>query len=117
MIDWLNGKIGEVEGLVQAGAVLMAIVFILAIWWRTRNIVQTLVAMVTAGAVLFAVNNTDWFKSKVESEAGSVGIVVPLLEAARRRRSGKGIVDLKLVSDESGSPQYARVTVDGPSAA
>lgn len=75
MIDWANGKIGEVEALVTAFAALMAIIFILSIAWRTRSLVPILVGAFTAGLVLFAVNNTDWFKRKIEQETSRAPVV------------------------------------------
>jgi hypothetical protein len=77
MLDWANSKIGEVESLVLAAAVVMAILFVLSVAWRTRALVPIVVAAFTAGLVLFAVNNTDWFKSKIEEETlGPVPVVV-----------------------------------------
>ena len=81
MIDWGLEKINEVEALVIAFAALMAIVFILSIAWRTRSLVPIIVGAFTAGLVLFAVNNTDWFKTKIEQET-SLAPVVTVVDTA-----------------------------------
>ena len=75
MIDWGLEKINEVEVLVIAFAALMAIIFILSIAWRTRSLVPIIVGAFTAGLVLFAVNNTDWFKTKIEEETSLAPVV------------------------------------------
>lgn len=81
MFDWATTKIGEAETVVIAFAALMAIIFILSIAWRTRSLVPIIVGAFTAGLVLFAVNNTDWFKTKIEEET-SLGPVVTVVDTA-----------------------------------
>ncbi len=70
MIDWMNSKLGDVQGLLVGITGVLAIWFVIWTWVRTKALVPTLVAMLVAGAVLWAVSNMDWFKNKVGQEAG-----------------------------------------------
>ena len=69
-MDFLRGKLGEAQSLIQAAAVVMAIVFILSAWFRTKALVPTLTAAVLSGFVLWGINNTSWFQTKVGEETG-----------------------------------------------
>ena len=82
MFDWIAAKLAEVEQLIQLGAAVLAVVYVVSTWWRTKALVPTVTAMVLAGAVLWAINNIDWFERKVGEEAQSLG---PALAAALRR--------------------------------
>ena len=109
MTQWLTQEIDKVKGVVLAGAFLLAIVFVLTVWWRTKNVVQTLVAMVTAGAVLFAVNNPQWFQNKVAEETKSIGVLLPAA-AVYRRRHGSGMT-VSLTGELVGGAGPARTHV------
>lgn len=69
-MQWLQGKLGEVQTLIQAGAVVMAIIAILGAWFRTKALVPTITAAVLAGFVLWGISNTSWFQTKVGEETG-----------------------------------------------
>lgn len=69
-MQWLQGKLGEVQALIQAAAVVMAIVAILGAWFRTKALVPTVTAAVLAGFVLWGISNTSWFQTKVGEESG-----------------------------------------------
>jgi hypothetical protein len=71
VIDWLNGKILEVTDLVRGASVLGAIVMVGFAYYKARSIVALIVAALTAGVFLFAVNNIDWFQQRVEEETRS----------------------------------------------
>lgn len=71
MIDWTNDKIGELISLVQFASVLVAIVSVAYAYAKTRSLVALLVAALTAGIFLWAINNTDWWQQRVEEESGS----------------------------------------------
>jgi hypothetical protein len=68
VIEWLNGKIVEVTDLVRGASVLGAIIMVAAAYYRMRSIVALIVAALTAGVFLFAVNNIDWFQDRVTEE-------------------------------------------------
>ena len=69
-MQWLQGKLGEVQTLIQAAAVVMAIIAILGAWFRTKALVPTVTAAVLAGFVLWGISNTSWFQTKVGEETG-----------------------------------------------
>ena len=69
-MQWLQGKLGELQTLIQAAAVVMAIVAILGAWFRTKALVPTVTAAVLAGFVLWGISNTSWFQTKVGEETG-----------------------------------------------
>lgn len=68
MIDWIADKLADIQQLILAAGVVLAIVYVLMTWWRTKALVPTLVALLLAGIVLWAVSNLDWFKRKVGEE-------------------------------------------------
>lgn len=68
MTEWLQSEITQIQAVVQAGVVLLAIGVVIATYARTRAIVPTLGAIVFAGVVIWAVNNTAWFEEKVGEE-------------------------------------------------
>jgi MFS superfamily sulfate permease-like transporter len=74
IITWANTKITQLNTLALAAAVLMAIIAVLMAWWKTRSFVATLVALVLAGLVVWAVNNITTIKTKVGSEVTSSGV-------------------------------------------
>lgn len=68
MIEWAHQMIDQLTGLVQAGVVLLAIVIIVSVYGRTKQLVATFVAALLAGGVVWSVHNIDWFKDKVGDE-------------------------------------------------
>jgi hypothetical protein len=73
MIDFLNGKVLEVTALVRGASVLGAIVMVAFAYYRIRSLVAVLVAALTAGVFLWAINNTDWWVDRVEEETDTLG--------------------------------------------
>lgn len=76
LLDWMNTKIGETQNTVVGGMGLLAMVYIGHVWWTTKHVIKTAVAFVLAGAVLFAITNTTWFKDQFEKET----VMAPLVE-------------------------------------
>jgi hypothetical protein len=70
VIDWTHDKIAELIALVRFGAVLVAVVSVAYAYAKTRSLVTLLVAALTAGIFLWAVNNTAWWQQRVEDESG-----------------------------------------------
>ena len=68
MFEWAQGLINQATDLVQAAVVLLAIVSVVTVYGRTKQLVATFVAAVLAGGVIWAVNNIDWFARKVGDE-------------------------------------------------
>lgn len=73
MIDWLSGKIVEVTALVRGASVLGAIVMVAFAYYRARSLVAVIVAGLTAGVFLWTINNTDWWRDRVEEESDTMG--------------------------------------------
>ena len=73
MIDWLSGKIVEVTALVRGASVLGAIIMVAFAYYRARSLVAVLVAGLTAGVFLWTINNTDWWRDRVEEESDTMG--------------------------------------------
>lgn len=69
-MQFLQQKLTQVQSLIQAAAVVMAIVAILGAWFRTKALVPTVTAAVLSGFVLWGINNTSWFQTKVGQETG-----------------------------------------------
>jgi hypothetical protein len=68
MLDWLSGKIDEVTVLFRAASVLGAIVMVAIAYYKTRTLVALIVAAITAGVFLWAINNPEWWQDRVEEE-------------------------------------------------
>ncbi|MFC6600496.1 hypothetical protein [Kitasatospora paranensis] len=71
IITWANTKITQLNTLALAAAVLMAIIAVLMAWWKTRSFVATLVALVLAGLVIWAINNMTSIQNKVGTEVNA----------------------------------------------
>jgi hypothetical protein len=71
MIEWMNGKIVEVTDLVRGASVLGAIVMVAVAYYKLRSLVALIVAALTAGVFLFAINNITWFQDRVTEETQS----------------------------------------------
>ena len=89
MIDWIADKLADIQQLILTAGVVLAILYVLMTWWRTKALVPTLVALLLAGIVLWAVSNIDWFKRKVGEETRS--LPAPPAAAVHPPPSGPGI--------------------------
>ena len=89
IISWANTKITQLNALALAAAVLMAIIAVLMAWWKSRSFVATLVALVLAGLVVWAVNNMTSVKNDVGTEvpgsAPAPAAVAPLVPGTAAR--------------------------------
>ncbi|MFF9458769.1 hypothetical protein [Streptomyces flaveolus] len=79
VLDWADMKTGQIRPLILTVATLMAIIAVLAAWWKTRSFVGTIVAFVLAALVLWGISNLDVMSTKVGSEiedtAASISVV------------------------------------------
>jgi hypothetical protein len=73
MIDFLNEKVLEVTAFVRGASVLGAIVMVALAYYKARTLVAVLVAALTAGVFLWAINNTGWWTDRVEEETDTLG--------------------------------------------
>lgn len=73
MIDFLNEKVLEVTAFVRGASVLGAIVMVALAYYKARTLVAVLVAALTAGVFLWAINNTTWWTDRVEEETDTLG--------------------------------------------
>lgn len=65
MIELFNGKIAEVQALVQSGVGLMALVMVGVVWAKTKAFVPTMGALLFGAIVIWGVHNTDFLQRKV----------------------------------------------------
>lgn len=68
MVDILDGFLSDAIGLVKVGMALMAIVFVLMTWVRTRSLVPTLGALLLGAVVIYGVNNYDFLSQQVKED-------------------------------------------------
>lgn len=82
MTELLHGEIVKVQGLVQAGVALLALIMVVAVWVRSKAFVPTLGAVLFGAVVTWAVHNVDFLQSKVNDEFQSMpAVVVRVAEA------------------------------------
>lgn len=72
MTELLHGEIVKVQGLVQAGVALLALIMVVAVWVRSKAFVPTLGAVLFGAVVTWAVHNVDFLQSKVDEEFQSM---------------------------------------------
>jgi len=72
MTELLHAEIAKVEGLVQAGVALLAMIMVVAVWVRSKAFVPTLGAVLFGAVVTWAVHNVDFLQSKVDQEFQSL---------------------------------------------
>lgn len=77
MTEWLIHEINQAQAVVQAGVVLLGVVVVVATYARTKAMVPTLGALLFAGVVIWAVNNTGWFEEKIGQEFENSGMPAP----------------------------------------
>jgi len=82
VIELLNDKIADVEGLVRAFVGLMALVMVIVVWVRTKSFVPTLGAVLFGAFVIWAVNNVAFLEQKVDEEFQSLGPVPQVIQRA-----------------------------------
>jgi hypothetical protein len=82
MIDFLNEKVLEVTAFVRGASVLGAIVMVALAYYKVRTLVAVLVAALTAGVFLWAINNTTWWTDRVEEETDTLGRNTLVVDAA-----------------------------------
>jgi hypothetical protein len=68
MIEILNGFMRDATGLVKLGIGLMAIVFVMMTWIRTRSLAPTLGALLLGAVVIYGVNNYDFLSTQVKED-------------------------------------------------
>lgn len=76
MTELLHGEIAKIQGLVQAGVGLLALIMVVAVWVRSKAFVPTLGAVLFGAVVTWAVHNVDFLQSKVNDEFQSMPAVV-----------------------------------------
>lgn len=72
MLDFLNGKFGEIEVVMNGGILLAAIAAVAITYYRTKALVATAGAFLVAGLVVWGTANVEWFSDKIGEES-SIG--------------------------------------------
>ncbi len=68
MVDILEGFLEDATTLITVGISLMAIVFVMMTWVRTRSLVPTLGALLLGAVVIYGVNNYDFLSQQVKED-------------------------------------------------
>lgn len=87
MVDWMTVKLAEIQKLVQAGLVVVAIAFVGHTWWKTKAFVPTVGALLLSGVVLWGTSNIQWFQDEIGKEMHSIGPAVALQAQPLSNRS------------------------------
>jgi hypothetical protein len=69
MIQLLTSMIEGASTVIVAAIGAAAMLYVAAVWWRTKALVPTMTAIVMAGVVLYAVNNVDALQAGVEADS------------------------------------------------
>ena len=69
----MTAKLAEIRQLIQGGLVVVAVLFIAHVWWKTKALIPTLGAMLLAGMVLWGTANVAWFQDQIGKEMHSLG--------------------------------------------
>jgi hypothetical protein len=73
VIEILRGVLAQVELLVIALVTVVAIVFVISTWVRTRSLVPTLGAVLLGAVVIYGVQNFDFLQGQVEKDFENQG--------------------------------------------
>ena len=78
MIDSGFTFAADATALLRAGALLVAILMVLATWVKTRAAVPVIATMILAGAVLWAVtaDGLGWFSDRIDDDAARLSSAV-----------------------------------------
>ena len=77
MLEIINNFIQSFQVLVAAGILLLAIVFVVMTWIRTRSVAPTLGAVLLGAVVVWGVNNIDVLENKVNEDVNQGGTLTP----------------------------------------
>ena len=77
MFEWAHAIIDQTLTLIRAGVVLFAVLTLATIYARTKAVIPVAVAALLAGAVIWAVNNVEWFERKVGEETIALTLADP----------------------------------------
>ncbi|MFP3899525.1 MAG: hypothetical protein ACLFXM_01640 [Acidimicrobiia bacterium] len=68
MVDILNGFLADATDLIKVAVTLMAIVFVLMTWARTRSLAPTLGALLLGAVVIYGVNNYEFLSEQIRDD-------------------------------------------------
>ena len=68
MVNLLNGIMQDVRTLILGAIILMAMVFVIMTWARTRSLVPTLGAVILGAVVIAAVASYTTFRNGAETD-------------------------------------------------
>lgn len=68
MVDIIDGLMGDAMFLLESAIVLMAIIFVISTWSRTRSMMPTIGALVFGVFVIWGVWNIDILQQEVEED-------------------------------------------------
>lgn len=68
MVDIIGNMLNDVQGLLQMGVVLMALVSVIATWFRTRAVVNTIGALIVGAIVTWGCLNYGNLRGHVQED-------------------------------------------------
>jgi hypothetical protein len=68
MVDILDGFLKDAKYLITFGIGIMAIVFVMMTWIRTRSLAPTLGALLLGAVVIYGVTNFDFLSTQVQED-------------------------------------------------
>ncbi|HEX9766470.1 MAG TPA: hypothetical protein VGA36_06880 [Nitriliruptorales bacterium] len=84
MLDFMETLTADAIGLARTVVVLIAIVSVSSVWWRTRALVPVLGSILVAGIALWAVSpgGLSWVQERVGDDSSRVTSSAPALPQA-----------------------------------
>ncbi len=71
MFDIVNGLIREATGTVRAAVILLAVVMVITVWFKTKSFAPTIGAVLFGGFMVWGANNTSALENVIEDEVDS----------------------------------------------
>jgi predicted membrane protein len=68
MFEIVNGLIGDATATVRAAVVLLGVVMVITVWFKTKSFAPTISAIFFGAFMVWGVNNTDVLENVVNDE-------------------------------------------------
>lgn len=81
MIDFVDNLISSGMDLARAAIVLIAVVTVASVWWRTKALVPVVSSLLVAAIVIWGTSpaGVAWLKGRIDQDTTSLGVVsVPI---------------------------------------
>jgi hypothetical protein len=68
VFDIVNGLIGDATATVRSAVLLLGVVMVITVWFKTKSFAPTISAIFFGAFMVWGVNNTDVLKNVVQDE-------------------------------------------------